>query len=203
MNPLQQQQAVFKVGIVSETDPATHSARVRFDDLDGLETMRLPVGVHKSMRDKAYWMPDVGEHVACVLDVNAETGVILCSIYSDADQPPVVSQDKYHMRFEDGTWVEYDRSSGEMNVYCVNNITVEAINEVAVKAGVLILLQAPRIVLDGETTITKNLQVNQNIHANIDIVAANSVAALEGGVVLESHRHTEVARGIEVSGPPA
>ena len=33
MNPLQQQQAVFKVGVVSEIDPATCTARVRFDDL--------------------------------------------------------------------------------------------------------------------------------------------------------------------------
>jgi len=202
MNPLQQQQAVYKVGVVSETDPATHTARVRFDDLDGLETMRLPVGVKKSMRDKAYWMPDVGEHVACLLDVNAEAGVILCAIYSDTDQPPVVSQDKFHVHFEDGTWVEYDRRTGEMNIFCVNNVTVTAANQVEVKAGSLILLQAPHIIFDGEVQITKNLQVDRNIHANINIVASNSVAALDGGVVLESHQHVGVTAGIDHSGLP-
>lgn len=126
MNPLQQQQAVFKIGVVSEIDPATHTARVRFDDLDGLETMRLPVGVHKSLKDKSYWMPDVGEHVSCLLDINAETGVILCAIYSEADRPPVNSQDKRHVVFEDGTWLEYDRAEHFLQVHCVGDILIRA-----------------------------------------------------------------------------
>lgn len=194
MNPLQQQQAVFKVGVVSEIDPATCTARVRFDDLDGLETMRLPVGVRKSLKDKSYWMPDVGEHVACLLDANAETGVILCAIYSDADTPPVSSADKHHIRFADGTWVDYDRSTGHMEVNCVNTVMVQAVSRIT--------LRAPIIVLDGDVKITKNLQVDQNIHANINIVASASVAAQDGRVLLEDHKHVDVAAGDERSGPP-
>ena len=194
MNPLQQQQAVFKIGVVSEIDPATCTARVRFDDLDGLETMRLPVGVQKSLKDKSYWMPDVGEHVACLLDANAEAGVILCAIYSDADTPPVSSADKRHVLFADGTWVEYDRSTGHMEVNCVNTVTVQAASRIT--------LRAPFIVLDGEVQITKNLQVDLNIHANVNIVASASVAALDGGVVLEDHKHVGVTAGGDQSGPP-
>lgn len=194
MNPLQQQQGVYKVGVVSEIDPATCTARVRFDDLDGLETMRLPVGVRKSLKDKSYWMPDVGEHVACLLDANAETGVILCAIYSDADTPPVSSADKHHILFADGTWVDYDRSTGHMEVNCVNTVTVQAVSRIT--------LRAPIIVLDGDVKITKNLQVDQNIHANINIVATASVAALDGGVILEDHKHVDVTAGDDRSGPP-
>lgn len=126
MNPLQQQQAVFKVGVVSEIDPATCTARVRFDDLDGLETMRLPVGVQKSLKDKSYWMPDVGEHVACLLDANAEAGVILCAIYSEKDAPPIDDPDKRHVRFEDGTTVEYDRKAHRLSIECVGEVLVIA-----------------------------------------------------------------------------
>lgn len=126
MNPLQQQQAVFKVGVVSEIDPATCTARVRFDDLDGLETMRLPVGVQKSLKDKSYWMPDEGEHVACLLDANAEAGVILCAIYSEKDAPPVDDKDKRHVRFDDGTTIEYDRKAHKLTIQCVGDIEIAA-----------------------------------------------------------------------------
>ena len=135
MNPLQQQQAVFKVGVVSEIDPATCTARVRFDDLDGLETMHLPVGMQKTLKDKSYWMPDVGEHVACLLDFNAEAGVILCAIYSEQDAPPVNDPDKKHVRFDDGTWVEYDRKTHRMKVECVGAIDIHAEGQIDIRSN--------------------------------------------------------------------
>ena len=159
MNPLQQQQAVFKIGVVAETDPATHSARVRFDDLDGLETMRLPVGVHKSLKDKSYWMPDVGEHVSCLLDLNAETGVILCAIYSEADVPPVNSQDKRHVTFSDGTWVEYDRAEHRLEVHCVGDIGIFA-------GGHLALESKGRMSFKSGEDIQAQAERDVKIHAN-------------------------------------
>ena len=152
MNPLQEQQAVFKIGVVSAIDPASCSARVRFDDLDGLETMFLPVGQKKTLKDKSYWMPDVGEHVACMLDGNAETGVILCAIYSDADAPPVVSPDKLHIRFMDGGMFEYDRASGAMTIITKGVVDVTAEGPVTVRA--------PSVTIDSpQTTCTGALLV--------------------------------------------
>lgn len=145
MNQLQEQQAVFKIGVVSEIDPGSCSARVRFDDLDGLESMFLPVGVSKSLKDKSYWMPDVGEHVACLLDANAETGVILCAIYSDEDEPPVSSADKRHVRFLDGGTFEYDRSSGTLTI-----VTTGPVN---ITAGGPVTVTAPRVTVDSPETI--------------------------------------------------
>lgn len=102
---------MMKIGIVTATDPATVKCRVQFPDQDAVETFWLPVLHHKTGKDKSYWMPDVNEHVCCLMDDNAEFGVIAGAIYSDADQPPVTSQDKHHVRFEDGTWIEYDRAT--------------------------------------------------------------------------------------------
>ena len=37
--------------------------------------------------DKAYWLPEIGEHVACLMDENAEAGIVLGSLYNSEDQP--------------------------------------------------------------------------------------------------------------------
>lgn len=126
MNPLQQQQAIFKYGVVTAIDEDAVKARVMFADLDNLETAFIPVGQRKSHDDKDYWMPDVGEHVACLMDANAEDGVILCSIYSDADAPPVKDKDKRHVRFKDGTTIEYDRKAHKLAIQCVGDIEIAA-----------------------------------------------------------------------------
>lgn len=126
---------VFKVGVVSEIDPVSGMARVAFADLDGMESMLIPVGVRKSGQDKDYWMPDVGEHVSCLLDVNAEGGVILSAIYSDADAPPVMDADKRHIRFADGTWLEYDRKTHKWRMQCVGDIEVTCAGDASVECG--------------------------------------------------------------------
>lgn len=176
MNPLMQQLAAFKIGVVSAIYPKTCCARVRFDDLDGLETMPLYVLASKSHRDKSYAMPDLGEHVACLLDSNGETGVILGAIYSGADAPPVESEDKHHLRFEDGGSAEYDRSTGTLKVVTTGpveveaggdasvtsagNTTVAAGGDATVSAGDTIALRAPTVSIEADdVTVSKNLTV--------------------------------------------
>lgn len=113
----------YKQGIVAEAKPGF--CRVRFDDLDELATAWLPVIHHKTQDDKVIWTLDIGEHVACLMDSNMEDGCIVGAIYSEADTPPVASADKFRIQFKDGGSVEYDRSSGAMNVVCkgVANLT--------------------------------------------------------------------------------
>ena len=118
--------AMLKFGVVSEIDPEAVTARVKFSDLDDMETMLIPVGQHRTGLDKVYWMPDVGEHVVCLLDVNAETGVVLCSIYSDADKPPVNDEEKRRIQFRDGTWIEYNRETSTLRVHCVGDIFIHS-----------------------------------------------------------------------------
>ncbi|MDA8449845.1 phage baseplate assembly protein V [Acidovorax sp. GBBC 3332] len=140
MNDDQEQQAGLRFGVVSEVDPKGARARVRFDELDGLETALLPVGQRKTHQDKDYWMPDVGEHVACLMDQYLEDGVILCAIYSDADTPPVADADVRMVRFRDGAEMAYNRKDGTLSVRGVARVVVEAGSE--------IVLRAPRLVVD-------------------------------------------------------
>jgi phage baseplate assembly protein gpV len=70
----------------------------------------LPVVVPKTQNDKAYWLPDIGEQVVCLMDERDEAGVILGAIYSQADSTPIQSADKFHLGFKDGAAMEYDRA---------------------------------------------------------------------------------------------
>lgn len=186
MNPLQEQQAVFKIGVVSAIDPASCSARVRFDDLDGLETMFLPVGQKKTLKDKSYWMPDVGEHVACMLDGNAETGVILCAIYSDADAPPVVSPDKMHIRFVDGGMFEYDRASGAMTIITKGVVDVTAEGPVTVRAP-SVTIDSPLTICKGDLRVEGDMSGAGNLHVDGNVDATGSV--IDGAGNTNHHSH--------------
>lgn len=156
----------MKIGIVTATNPATCTCRVRFPDHDAMESWWLPVVQKKSLRDKSYWMPDVGEHVACHMDDNAEFGVVLGAIYSDADQPPVANQDKYHVAFDDGTTIEYDRAEhrltadvkGDADVATTGDIRAVSVGNADVRTsgwaqvvgtGVVLIKSKKRLILKG------------------------------------------------------
>ncbi len=75
-------------------------------------------------------MPDINEQVACMMDEHGEEGIVLGAIYSDADTTPISNQDKYHITFNDGTVLEYDRANHILtaNVQGVANITAQTAN---------------------------------------------------------------------------
>lgn len=73
-----------------------------------METAFIPVGQRKTLKDRITGCRISASVIGCLMDAD---GVILCSIYSDADTPPISDKDKQHVRFDDGTWVEYDRKA--------------------------------------------------------------------------------------------
>ena len=101
----------FRVGIVQQQDAAHAKVRVVFPDYDEVVSWWLPVIFAKTQNDKAYWIPDVGEQVVCLMDLRDEAGAVLGAIYSNADVPPVSSADKFHLGFKDGASVDYDRAA--------------------------------------------------------------------------------------------
>lgn len=125
-------------GEVCETDPATAKVRVTLPDRDDVVSWWLPVLHHKTLQDKAYFMPDVGEQVVvCFPPVSGmETGFVIGATYNAQDAPPVNSQDKWHLLFKDGSWLEYDRASHNLSGHIkgkVDDFTVD--EDVNVKVG--------------------------------------------------------------------
>lgn len=102
---------MYRRAIVEAVDPATARVRVRFPDADGMVSWWLEVLQQRTLGDRSYWMPDVGEAVAVLMDEQDEAGVVLGAIYSSADPPPVASADKRHTVHKDGAVFEYDRAT--------------------------------------------------------------------------------------------
>jgi phage baseplate assembly protein gpV len=100
-----------RLGIVKEQDLTLGRLRVVFTEFDQMLSYWLPLVVPKTQNDKAYWMPDIGEQVVCLMDEHDEDGVVLGAIYSQPDSTPVQSADKCHLGFKDGTTIEYDRAA--------------------------------------------------------------------------------------------
>lgn len=140
----------YRTGTITQIDTARALARVKFADIDALGSYWLPVLQGKTLKDKAYWLPDINEHVVCLLDENGEEGVILGAIYSEADAPPVNSQDKRHVTFEDGTSVEYDRATHKLTVDVKGDIIVNATGDCTVTVqGRTIIKSMGDVEIDG------------------------------------------------------
>lgn len=133
-------ESTVRTAVVSSTDPSRGTVRVRIPDDDDLVSYDLRVLSRKTHQDKDYWMPDVGEHVLCLfLPYGLEQGFVLGAFYSQEDQPPVASQDKRHVLFEDGTWLEYDRKSHTLSGHIkgqVDKLTVDKDAILEVKGNV-------------------------------------------------------------------
>lgn len=115
---------MLRIGKVSELQMETGRVRVVFDAEDQLVSWWLPVMQPKTLHDQVYWMPDLEEHVVCLLDEHAEFGVVMGAIYSEADAPPVASLAKLHVRMKDGSTFEYDRDQHRLEITVVGGDVV-------------------------------------------------------------------------------
>ena len=119
---------MYRVGIVKAQDAANACVRVTFPDRDQMESWWLPIVFAKTQDDKAYWIPDVGEQVVCMMDEYDEDGAVLGAIYSNVDRPPVASADIVYWTAKDGATFKYDRSihSLELTIPHGGTITISA-----------------------------------------------------------------------------
>jgi phage baseplate assembly protein V len=115
---------MFTVGTVSAHDVVNCRVRVTFPHRSQMQSWWLPIVVPKSQNDKAYWMPDIGEMVVCLMDEHFEDGAVLGAIYSSADTPPVQSADKWHLTMKDGATLDYDRAAHLLAVSVPSNGTL-------------------------------------------------------------------------------
>ncbi|MGI6436414.1 MAG: phage baseplate assembly protein V [Syntrophomonadaceae bacterium] len=153
---------MIRVGRVSSINPATGTARVAFEH-QGLVSNDLQVLVPQTLKNKDYFMPDIGEHVVCLfLPTGNQEGFILGSIYSNHDKPAVTDINKRQVKFFDGTRIEYDRSSHTLTVYAVGAVNIAAA---------------------GNVNITGDVNVTGNVNASGDVAAS--------GISLINHVHKE------------
>lgn len=106
---------MLRFGIVSQIDPINVQARVSFED-DESTSFWLPIIQTKTLKDKFYAMPDIGEQVACLMDENSEDGVILGAIYSTEDVSTTQSEKQLSINLEDGSYINADKENQTLTV---------------------------------------------------------------------------------------
>lgn len=106
---------MLRFGIVSQIDPINVQARVSFED-DESTSFWLPIIQTKTLKDKFYAMPDIGEQVACLMDENSEDGVILGAIYSTEDVPVVTSEKQLSLNLENNSLINIDKETNSLNI---------------------------------------------------------------------------------------
>ena len=106
---------MLRFGIVSQIDPINVQARVSFED-DESTSYWLPILQTKTLKDKFYAMPDIGEQVACLMDENSEDGVILGAIYSSEDVSATQSEKQLSVNLEDGSYINADKENQTLTV---------------------------------------------------------------------------------------
>ncbi len=157
----------LKFGTVSAVDADTCRVRVRLPDYDNLRTGWLQVRQNKTRRDKHYYLPDIGEHVAVLLDRQGVEGFVLGAVYGGNDQVPVTSGDKHHVRFADGSWIEFDRSTGKFAMDLKGDAVVKA----------------PKVTLDTpEADTTGNFTVKGKLTYQGGLSGSGGTAEIEGDV---------------------
>lgn len=223
---------IVRVGIVTATYPARATVRVKLPDADGVITSELPVLFKKTLDDKTYAMPDVDEQVLCVFLPNGlEQGFVLGSMYSQVDTVPVASQDKWHTKFKDGTYLEYDRKThkltgdvkGDVELIATGKLTANITGDVEIAteanckiiAGLTATVQAPVINLNGKLSATNSGEGGEAVFDNpiFETKGGTVKLASQGNVqkfvtedflndFFKTHTHGGVVAGGASSGTP-
>jgi phage baseplate assembly protein V len=129
---------ILRLGIVSSIDEKRCTAKVYFEDRDDTVSYDLKIVVPQTMKNKFYYLPNIGETVLCCFLQNGhETGFILGSVYSEVDKPPFEDEKIKGVQFEDGTVIKYDIKTSTLTIDCKNAINIIAPGNVNVTGDVI------------------------------------------------------------------
>lgn len=168
---------IIHQGQVSSYDSKKHTARVAFDDWEGVVSGDLQIMQPGSTRMRVKQPLQVGDHVLCMFQANGlQEGYILGSPYTSSNMPDDGGDDDYVMSFPDkDVTIRINSSSGKVEVLAPNSevvgtakntsmdvkenasmkvgkaLTAEA-QTANVKASQSAAISAPQIGLNGQVT---------------------------------------------------
>jgi phage baseplate assembly protein V len=135
-----------RVGKVTNVYPDKGTVRVEIADIDNVKSYELPVIFQKTHKDCYYCMPDIHEHVLVKFLPNGlEQGFVMGAFYSASDIPPVKDPDKHHIKFVDGSFIEYDRKTHELHVSIKGTIKIDATGDIKINSDTHHVTTSPRI----------------------------------------------------------
>jgi phage baseplate assembly protein V len=117
---------LLRIGVVKSINADDVTARVEFDDLQGLVSAELPIlqpggcGAFQT-----YLMPNIGDQVlCCFLESGEEQGFVIGAVYSDEDRPAAAGSNLRYMRFGDGGKIEYSSASHTLTIDASGGVTI-------------------------------------------------------------------------------
>lgn len=190
---------MLKFGIISKIDGDKGLVQVKFPDDDDMISGWLPMLQHGSKANKYFRIPDLEEHVSCLMDENCENGVVLGSIYSKDETPGAAKgKDIAGVEFSDGTVVKYDRAGHKLIITTTGNVEIEAAT----------------MKLTGDLDVTGKITASEGITAGGDLEATGDIKTTNGDIktttgdvkaaliTLKLHKHGGVTSGGSVTATP-
>lgn len=193
---------MLRFGKICKIDVNKGFYKVDLDE-DDIETGWLPriLTNTKDNRDEAHF--DIGEHVACVMDEHIENGVILGAINSDENEPPVKNKDKRRTTYKDGSYVEFDRSTGVWDVNVKGNAKITTNQKLIINSTSDTEITCTKLKVTGDVDITGKVDATGNIKSSTGDIQA-TVGDVKAGVLnisLQLHKHGGVTTGTSSTGP--
>lgn len=202
---------LVRIGTVHSVDYQQNTARVEFGTV---VTDYLPWLTTRAAGNRTYDSLEVGEQVFVITPPGQALGVIIGVLNQSAYPAPDHSPDIQKTIHKDGSVISYDRAAhvltadikGDVKVLATGNIQAEAKKNIsakadkaiAVDAGTAATITAPKIVLNGQTTVNGSLSqgggsnggtatFNSSLHTTGDITTDSDVKAQ---VSLNEHTHS-------------
>jgi len=132
-----------KIGTVKRYNPENHTATVEFKDFETVISRELQIVEPFTYQNKTYFPLEEGQKVLCLLLPQSGTtdGFIIGTVYDTDNLPPVQDKNKFHIKFEDGTTLEYDKKNhklfadvkGEIEIIASGNVTLVSNGKVFIK----------------------------------------------------------------------
>ncbi|OPJ63680.1 phage baseplate assembly protein V [Clostridium chromiireducens] len=110
---------LIRIGTVSSVNEINGTVRVIFEDKDNMVSDELP------LLSSEYNLPKIKDQVLCLFLPNGvEAGFCLGSFYSLVNPPPVKNKDLFYKKFDDGTWIQYNKTTKELNIGSAGAINI-------------------------------------------------------------------------------
>ncbi len=208
---------MLRVGEVVSIDPQKATAKVRFFDMDEEVSHELPIKFPRTGKDRVYWMPKVGDTVICQM-LNQTDGFVVGEYYHSQNPPPESDPEKVILTFEDGTRIEYDKSTGKLTIENPKEITLKVQNSItketqtlqistqnlSISAGSSSNLSTPTFTISGNVMIQGTLIVAGGIQSVGSLIAQGGVMTSPSGMAVfmddlvnkfNTHTHTDSQGG--------
>lgn len=138
-----------------------NTARVQFSDIDNIVSYDLHILVSNANKNRYQAPPDIGCNALCIMMPTGHSdGFIVGTFYNAKNSAPIDSLNQImHWTFEDGTVLDYDKSTSTLTADVKGPVDVKTTSNALVDAATSATVKCPDIQLHGDVTITGNLTV--------------------------------------------